>query len=215
MHWLVDILYPDVETSSKYHAQSFGYLSKCTYVDSDIDFVLETGEVIVYSVLRKMIDSGELVGGTKVGGVNVISTWTEEAILYSKHIDVVGCFNLCELDITKYSELDSRVANMRLSCAIHTGGNDCDFNDKYPDYINMCGYSLMKSLRSVRRKEGYDFISGTRRNFGTNIVDWLLTNREKVIWLDNNLFGVIRAFGWKDFITVYRGSSKFCLLEII
>lgn len=215
MHWLVDILYPDVETSLKYHAQSFGYLSKCTYIDSDIDFVLETGEVITYSVLRKMIDSGELVGRTKVGGVNVISIWTEEAILYSKHIDVVGCFNLCELDITKYSELDSCVANMRLSCAINTGGTDCDFNDKYPDYINMCGYSLMKSLRSVRRKEGYDFISGTRRNFGTNIVDWLLTNREKVIWLDNNLFGVIRAFGWKDFITVYKGSSKFCLLAVI
>lgn len=222
MHWVEDMRFAPSMWFTKSRATAFGYVNKCISItDKVAEFVLETGEVINFQVLREMIDAGELIGRTKVGGVNVLSTWTEKAISCSHYLDVVGVYDIHEfsshfgLSKEKIDSFKEYMKYIRIDSSLYSSNlfKFC-FNEKYPDYINMCGDYIRAGARKSARLGGggFNYTGEDEGGYGTNVIDWILQKKSRAFWFDNGLFAVSRrCTSAKAVILVYKAAPKLCL----
>lgn len=222
MHWVEEMRFAHSIWVTKSKTTAFGYVNKCMSISDKIaEFILETGEVVNFKELREMIDSEELIGRTKVGGVNILSTWTEKAIVCSHYLDALGVYDIHEfvshfdLSKKKVDAFEEYLKQIRVDYSLYaTSLFKFCFNERYPDYINMCGDFLRSEARkSVRRGDnGFSYAEDVQNDYGTNVIDWLLQKKSRAFWFDNGLFAVSRrCTSAKAVILVYKAAPKLCL----
>lgn len=180
-------------------------------------FFDENGKEFVtdFDELFYLVESGQVIGFSSGKSYNFVTPWSQEAVDASHYLDIVD--TVLAIPVIKKFNLFGQFNDLMAENGLLHSDN-CYFSPDLPSSALNIGeysaYRAFKSLVSIHDVSPLALVFGDEDEAieYSNIIDYILRNKDKIFWLEDKMFGVVRStrVGTHEFyMTLFKFSDKF------